>query len=340
MKKKEVTVKKNEQLFIGADCGGTKIAITVINSKKKAVCCEKLGLSGNIASMGGEKVAFEIIEFIRKKEIEKNIAGFAAALAGYSNLDELMKFNCAIASNLTGLNADNYSVMPDYEIFFKYRWNDFNITKNAADTPEIVLIAGTGSLIIGRMLNNNGGIDTRRVFGRGALISDPGSSFDLGLRFIRRFLIEHDLKKADPGIYTVIEKAGYADVHSLISKIDQGSLNFRKNIAALAPIMTAAAELMPDSAYNEELTQACSNLISGVASVINEFKKEKKIGFSDANILLNGSLVLNSKYYKKILIDGVNKQLKGVNVNFFDAPEDVSPICADFSLFKYGENLL
>lgn len=338
MKKKGQAVIKTGKVFVGADCGGTKISVSIIDDAKKIKCCGKLNVSGNIASMGGEKVALSIIKFIKDNNLDKDVCGFTAALAGYSNLEELLKFNGTIAADFSSLNPGNFFAMPDYEIFFKYRWKDFKAVKSAEDVPEIILIAGTGSLIIGRMADCSGNTNTMRVFGRGALISDPGSSFDLGLRFIRRFLIEHDLKKAAPELYTLLEKAGYCDVHSLINKIDQGSLNYRKNIASLAPLMTAAAEAMPDSPYNEELKQACCNLIAGIASVVNEFKKGRKSGFECANVLLNGSLVLNSGYYKKILINGVNKQLKDIKFNFFDAPEDVSSLCAEYSLFKHRES--
>jgi N-acetylglucosamine kinase-like BadF-type ATPase len=135
----------------------------------------------------------------------------------------------------------------------------------AAGTPEgwgVGVIAGTGSIAVGRAPDGK----TARAGGWGYLFGDEGSAYAVALAALRWIARTSDGRtpscpRPDVLIPRVCEALGAAGPSELVSAIYRREVD-RARIAALAPIVTAAAEersaaagaILADAA--EELAQA------------------------------------------------------------------------------------
>jgi len=199
---------------------------------------------------------------------------------------------------------------------------------------RIIAIAGTGSVIFGRARDGQGKPVEERVFGHGPLISDPGSSFDLGQRFARSFLIEKETGKAAPEIFEILKKHGLADPETP-SGLAFDARRFQSSLASFAPAMIDAAVELPESAYFKGVFNAASDLAAGVSAVASKLYAAS--GVSGARLLFNGGLILNSKFYRETVLKNIAAQ-SPAKFEFYDAPADVSAVCAFYSIKKYGDD--
>ncbi len=322
-----------EKIFIGFDGGGTKISVCAKNFKGETVYSGRLEASGNISTAGGSKTAGNFMSVIKKSiGPPENIAAVTAAVAGFSNEAERGLFSGLLREELPA--GTPLFIMPDYEIFFCCRWNDFSPVVEDDPETRIIAIAGTGSVIFGRARDERGRPLESRAFGYGPLISDPGSSFDLGQRFARNFLVEKETGKAAPEVFEIIKKHGLADTKTP-SGLAFDANRFQSSLAAFAPAMIDAAITLPDSVYFRGVCDAARDLAAGISAVAGKLNSSG--GRSCSRLLFNGGLILNSKFYREIVL----KKIAGQGLaafEFYDAPSDVSGICASYSIKKYGGN--
>ena len=323
---------KNKKIFIGFDGGGTKISACAKNLEEETLYSGRLPVSGNISAAGGSSTAANFMSVIKSIGPVENIAALTAAVAGFSNKTELESFSGRLREELP--QGTPLFIMPDYEIFFYSRWDDFSLVSEAPSKTRIIAIAGTGSVIFGRSVDKKGETAASRAFGYGPLISDPGSSFDLGLRFIRSFLVEKETERALPETFEIIKKHGLIDPETP-SGLAFDANHFQNSIASYAPAMIDAAMAMPESVYFNGVCDAAADLAAGISSVsgkLNAFN-----GRSDAELLFNGGLILNSVFYRELVLKKIAASASAA-FEFYCAPPDVSNICASHSLKKYKEN--
>lgn len=328
-------IKLEGNLYVGFDLGGSKISMTAIDNAQNIILNEKINEEANISTLGGENVAFKIIDIISKTGYLFDISQITFSVAGYSNEIELNKFTKIL--NLHLGNNIKINIMPDYEIFFYFDWQNFkelfNNIKNLNDTIRILLICGTGSVVIVQLLNNNLNLCLNKLFGYGPLISDPASGFDLGLKFLKRYLLEYDLGKTNNLAKKLLEDLGYftpKDIINLISPINSKTIS---KIASFGPLLLQIAQFEPndENVYYKDMYDSITVIVNGIKSFLkHNFKNyiDKKI-----QILFNGSILLHSEFYKSQMILNFKNHFKN-EINFFTVPSDVSLICAYYSLNK------
>jgi glucosamine kinase len=105
----------------------------------------------------------------------QEVAVICAGLAGTAQLDARQKMRRLLAEEFSGKLVE---VCTDLELSLE----------SAGEGPAIVLIAGTGSAAVGRGVQGQ----ILRVGGHGTLLSDEGSSYDVGRRAASTALREFD----------------------------------------------------------------------------------------------------------------------------------------------------
>ncbi|HYF92396.1 MAG TPA: BadF/BadG/BcrA/BcrD ATPase family protein [Symbiobacteriaceae bacterium] len=109
----------------------------------------------------------------------------------------------------------------------------------------LALVAGTGSIVVGR--SENGQQIT--AGGWGHLLGDEGSAYDIAMQALRRVVRGHDGREGRTGLAeAVLAALGLEQVSDLIDFMYGFPSPSRDAIAALAPVVVAAAETDPAAA--------------------------------------------------------------------------------------------
>lgn len=323
------------KLYAGFDLGGTKMSMSLIDEGGEVVRRERLKKPANISSAGGMAVACDAISLIAGSGYLPDIAAMTFAVAGYSNKGELYDFEQTLRRELGSGAA--LRIMPDYEIFFHSDWRDFSVREKAPagsggeGALRALIICGTGSIVLA--CGDAPGaekMNIARIFGGGAMLSDPGSGFDLGLRFLRRYGVEFELGAVDDRVRSLAEAFGCPEPAEIARQVRPASQSCVAGVASFAPLMLAIAESSPEGGpYLRDTLEAANNLALGARRIFNyNFKNyiDKPL-----QILFNGSVLLKSEFYRDLMKRNLLNTSGAAAVEFFEAGEDVSLICARYS---------
>lgn len=317
-------------LYAGFDLGGTKISMTLADRSGEVVRREKLKAPSNISTAGGMSVAGNVINLIARSGFLPDIAAMTFAIAGYSNKSELYDFEQTLRTEFSNVKSLNF--MPDYKIFLHSDWSDFSIEKENGgdDAVKAIIICGTGSVVMVCARNESGAYEVHKIFGGGPLISDPGSGFDLGLRFLRRYGIEHALGALDDRVYGIVRAGGYEDIADIAEETRLTGPGAAAKIAAFAPLMLEISENVEGTPYFEDTLAAARNVAMGMRHI---FKNNLKNPIDKpVKILFNGSVLLRSEFYRNIMKEYLKSFINAPKIDFFEVTEDVSLICAKYSI--------
>ena len=324
---------KSGNLYAGFDLGGTKISMSIIDGAGEVIRRDKLKTPANISSAGGMLVANEAIMMLARSGYLPDISAMTFAVAGYSDKGELYNFEYTIRREFSNVGALFF--IPDYQIFFHADWRDFTIEEDLAPggeeekTIKALIICGTGSIVLASQKNGPSDNAIHKIFGGGPILSDPGSGFDLGFRFLRKYGIESALGTLDERVPALAEKHGCGDAAAIAREVKPGNPAAVSAIASFAPLMLEISETSGCGPYLEETLEAAKTLALGASHIFkNNFKNyiDKPV-----RILFNGSVLLRSDFYKNIMKQNLKKLIGASNMEFFDVSEDVSLICARYS---------
>jgi N-acetylglucosamine kinase-like BadF-type ATPase len=328
-------------LYAGFDLGGTKLSMSLLDRTGEVVRRENIKMPSNISSAGGLNAAGGAIALIARSGYLPDIKAMTFAIAGYSDKGELYNFEQSIRREFANVSILNF--MPDYQIFFHSSWPDFAVEPPASRTDaddgggrvKVIIICGTGSVVLVSAENDDGEYGFYKIFGGGPIMSDPGSGFDLGLRFLRKFGIERALGIADPRVVSLAAARGCDNLENLAFEVKPGSAQAVSKIASFAPLMLEISENIEGTPYFEECLDAVKNIAMGLRHVLkNNFKNciDKPV-----KILFNGSVLLKSDFYKNIMKQYLKSYINAGSLEFFEVDEDVSVICARYSIASGAE---
>ncbi len=283
--------------IIGIDGGGTKTdcAITDLYGN---ILFETKGSHSNFLVEGTEKISESILNLIDKckkqlkfdyKDIEIILIGTAGA-GRQSDADRLKK-SFIEYSKTKGINFKNFVVESDARIALEGAFSG----KSGA-----VLIAGTGSILIGKDLEGN----IHRVGGFGRLIGDEGSGYSLGRKGLNAVSKQFDGR----GTFTLIskylkEKFNINSSEALITEIYKNNFD----IASIAPLVISAAENNDETALkiiNEEIDELQKHITA----------MQKKLNLHKLNLSLIGGLLNKENFYSKNLKEKIAKNISGVKI--------------------------
>lgn len=219
--------------MIGIDGGGTFIRVLVADERGRELGRGHAGPA--LVDRVGEPIDVPAL-VAAVKEVAADIgldlpaAALCAGLAGVGRAEDRRAVRDALSD--AGV-ADLVRVMTDADAAF------FDAL---GDGPGILLIAGTGSIALGR------GEDGReaRVGGWGALLGDEGSAYDIGLRALRAVAWATDGRGPATGLGDALcSHLGVADTEDLRVWASGAG---KSSVAALAPLVCELARKGDDVA--------------------------------------------------------------------------------------------
>lgn len=286
-----------QKYFIGLDGGGTKTKC-VITDYELTPLFECQGGPSNFLIIGTQKVSETILELliqsighlnISSQEIESILIGTTGA--GRPNDAQKLKNDFI-----------------DYAKAKKYTFNSFNVDSDArialegafSGKPGSLLIAGTGSMIIGKDKNNN----LHRAGGFGRFIGDEGSGNILGKKGLNQVAKEFDGRGEKTELTKILERDfGIRDSSRLITEVYRNNFD----LASFAPKVIEAAE-HGDKIANKILEEESDELVLHVKSMLKMLDEEKM------KLCLVGGTIATKNYYSDLFKSKTEKLLPEVSI--------------------------
>jgi N-acetylglucosamine kinase-like BadF-type ATPase len=267
--------------IVGIDGGGTKTAVTISHDQEETVLNFTVGpINYNGGDADAIAASFREI-FNRTRLCCTNLADVVHVCIGAAGVS-----NPVVASFLEKQVRDNGYLGPltitgDQETA---------LYGAQTDMQGIILSAGTGSICFG--VNDKG--ERHRTGGFGHLIDDEGSGYYIGRSLLSLVVQAEDGRKADTMIPALVyEQLGLGTVQEIIGFVYHTNTT-KKDIAQLAPIMTAACELGDTEAL--KLAEQCAaSLLELVVPVIERLK------LYESPVAIAGSVLQKSRFVKEAL---------------------------------------
>ncbi len=279
---------------IGADGGGTKTELVLIDSSGNLIAKERVG-STNYQAVGGPRVKQELMagfsKLVKKSNIQMNKISHAfLGLAGAGRKSD---------------QNEILSLFRDTEVSDKLSIESDAIVALAGafgTEPGIIIISGTGAICFGK--NKQGKVV--RSGGWGYLLGDEGSGYYIGRSAIIAALKNFDGRGEKTELLQRISRHfNLNTIDEIIPQIYQNKID-RIKIADLAPIVFEAAN--HGDTISEEIVKKAGRelgiLAKAVAEKLNITGDEIKVG-------LIGSIFKQ----KELLINHIAKELYEVSWN-------------------------
>jgi N-acetylglucosamine kinase-like BadF-type ATPase len=283
--------------IIGIDGGGTKTDCAVTDPEGNILFKTK-GNSSNFLVEGVEKVSESILNLVEecKKQLKFNYPDIETILigtagAGRQDDAERLKNSFIEYSKRKGINFKNFIVESDARIALEGAFSG---------GPGAILIAGTGSIMIGK--DDNGNIYRAGGFGR--KIGDEGSGYNLGRKGLSAFSKQLDGRTTFTLISKYLkEKFNIASSETVITEIYKNNFD----IASVAPLVISAAE-NNDAAALKIINEETDELLLLVSSMKN------KLSLPRFNLSFIGSLIDNDNFYSKNLKGKIIKKFPEIEI--------------------------
>ena len=247
--------------YLGIDGGGSKTTFLLVDEYYHEVCHIQSGPS-NWLSVGADAAKEAITQGISCLTERPNIVcgGFAGA---------------ARADSATFYKEVLQSLIPGAQIIVESDAFIASIGAIGID-PGILLIAGTGSIVIGR----NKDCNMFRVGGWGPYFGDEGSGFWIGREAVRAALRSLDLQDTGEFAAQIAKALGLKSITEVVSAWGSGKVGV-PDIAGLFPEVVS---LYPNEPANRILSEAASHLRSMV-EIAN-----RRVGLDNCRRSLSGSV--------------------------------------------------
>ena len=273
---------EQSKYVIGIDGGATKTAAVVCDLKKSILAEAHTGGS-NALNIGFDTAAQTILDLIEecRRTLDCTISRFGSIVAGLAGM---------------GREADRLdmeSLLKKIAVERGWHLTDVSVESDARITlegafggkPGIVIIAGTGSLVVAK--DAKGAM--HRAGGWGRIIGDDGSAYDIGREALRA--VAHAIDGTGPK--TALTKLLAVNFNldsqeSIINAVYKNSFD----IAGIAPFVIQAAG-KSDAAADEILRKEAFLLADGVGVLLRHVRsKNVPLAFA------GGLLSMNSTYSK------------------------------------------
>ena len=247
--------------YLGIDGGGSKTAFLLVDEYYNEICHIEAGPS-NWLSVGADAAKQAITEGISRLTERPNIV--CAGFAGAARSDSAAFYKEVLESLIPGAQ-----IIIESDAFIA------SIGAIGID-PGILLIAGTGSIVIGRDKNRN----VFRVGGWGPYFGDEGSGFWIGREAVRQALRALDMHVPAEFSNRIATRLGLRTISDVVGAWASGKIGV-PDIAGLFPEVVS---MYPEGPASQILTQAASHLKSMVEIA------SKRVGIDDCRKSLSGSV--------------------------------------------------
>jgi N-acetylglucosamine kinase-like BadF-type ATPase len=275
---------------VGVDGGGTKTAGLLVDLGGQILARGTVGPT-NYQIVGSEGIKEEIAKLVQRlfktaRVPQAELAGMALGLAGVGRPGEPEK----VAAVVDRLRLSR-KVVVDHDAMIA-------LVGALGDEPGLILIAGTGSIALGR----NARAQRARAGGWGYLLGDEGSGFFVAREALVAVLKAHDGRGVGTSLTErILEKLRLQSVPEIIPRVYRQGMS-HDEMATLAPLVfTAARE--GDAVAGEILDRAGRELGLMAAAVIARLG----MGPGVVKIALVGSLFRD----RELLVEPMEAALGG-----------------------------
>jgi N-acetylglucosamine kinase-like BadF-type ATPase len=247
--------------YLGIDGGGSKTTFLLVDEYYNEICLLQTGPSNHL-SVGPDAAKEALVE-------------------GVSRLSERPTFVCAGFAGAGRLESAAFyrevlrSLLPEAEIIIESDAFIASIGAIGVD-PGLLLIAGTGSIVIGRDKNRS----MFRVGGWGPHFGDEGSGFWIGREAVRAALRSLDMHQTTDFTSRIATTLGLKSIQDVVSAWASGKIGVPE-IAGLFPEVIAT---YPEEPAKQILTEAASHLRSLVHVA------SQRVGLDDCRKSVSGSV--------------------------------------------------
>src|SRR5437762_5520975 len=247
--------------YLGIDGGGSKTTFLLVDEYYNEICHVQSGPS-NYFSVGANAAKEAVVQGISRLTEQPNIV--CAGFAGAGRPDSVAFYKEMLQSLIPGAQ-----VIIESDAFIA------SIGAIGVD-PGVLLIAGTGSIVIGRDKDRS----MFRVGGWGPYFGDEGSGFWIGREAVRAALRSIDSQERPEFAGRIAQSLGLKSMAEVVGAWASGKIGV-PDIAGLFPEIAA---LYPAEPANRILTEAASHLRSLVEIASN------RVGVEDCRRSLSGSI--------------------------------------------------
>jgi glucosamine kinase len=247
--------------YLGIDGGGSKTSFLLVDEYYNEICHLQSGPSNRL-SVGAEAARESITQGVSRLTELPNIV--CAGFAGAGRPDSVAFYKDVLQTLLPGAQ-----IIIESDAFIA------SIGAIGID-PGILLIAGTGSIVIGREKDRT----MFRVGGWGPYFGDEGSGFWIGREAVRAALRSLDSRTPDEFPERIAMKLGLKSISEVVGAWASAKLGV-PDIASLFPEVVAT---YPAEPAKQILTEAAAHLRSLVEIAA------KRTGVEDCRKSLSGSV--------------------------------------------------
>jgi glucosamine kinase len=247
--------------YLGIDGGGSKTSFLLVDEYYNEICHLSSGPS-NYLSVGAGAARDSIAEGISQLTETPDI--ICAGFAGAGRAEGVAFYRETLQSLVPGAH-----VIIESDAFIA------SIGAIGVD-PGVLLIAGTGSIVIGRDKDRA----MFRVGGWGPHFGDEGSGFWVGREAVRAALHSLDTQSPSDFAQRIAERLGLKSISEVVGAWSAGGIG----VPEIASLFPEVAEAYPADPAKTILTQAASHLRSLVEIAC------KRSGVEDCRKSLSGSV--------------------------------------------------
>ncbi len=294
-------------LYIGIDGGGTKTKCVLTDDQLRIIASAQAGPTNPLA-VGINKsseILFGLIQKVLRKANGFPISTVVIGLAGAGRKKHCEEIEVRLArlSRKKKILLNRVKVLSDIEIALEGAF---------AGEPGIILVAGTGSIVLGKDKRGN----LFRVGGFGKIIGDEGSGYSIGRKGLQSVAKEFD-GRGDKTILTDIARKKYAINNSddLITKVHSSDFD----VAGFAKYVIDAAQL-GDKISRGILSHESDELICYVET-LNKKIRPKKI-----NLSLSGGLLSSRNYYSNLLCRKIKESFREFQIKKIIYPPEIGAV--------------
>lgn len=282
-------------LYIGIDGGGTKTKCVLADDQLKILAEAEAGPTNPLA-VGVDKsseILFGLIQNVLRKTsvslIESVVIGLAGA--GRKKIAGEIENRLKLLVKRKKVSIKNIKILSDVEIALEGAF---------AGAAGIILIAGTGSIVLGK--NKNGKLF--RAGGFGKVIGDEGGGYSIGKKALQSISKEIDGRGSKTFLTTILSKKfGIKNRDDLITAVYSSGFD----IARFAEHVIEAAQLGDKIARNI-LADESDELVCHVETLY------KQLGAKKINLCLSGGLLSSKNYYSNLLRRKIKKVFRDIEI--------------------------
>ncbi|MCU0453111.1 MAG: hypothetical protein MUE68_05600 [Bacteroidetes bacterium] len=296
----------SERLVIGLDGGGTKTAAELSDGSGRSLATA-VGGPTNFQVIGVETAARTIMDLVETcchsvgctpDRLDSVVAGLTGA--GRPGDQERMRQALVAEATRRGRVLRRARIDSDARIALEGAM---------AGEPGVIVIAGTGSIVFGKDVNDK----VHRSGGWGRIIGDEGSGYAIGRELLRAVAASIDDRSPKTMLPRLLKESfGLGTQEAIITAL------YRENfdVASVAPVVTEAAG-KGDPVAREILSRAAHDLVAVIAPVVAKIRGRSRRPVPVAFI---GSVLTAKNLYSNRVRSLLQRTVPGARVRSALAP--------------------